>query len=1292
MTESPTSYARFAGLARFPRRPLDLTSTDQCPACFETLDAVICTTCGLDLTGSTAAELAGVSESAAALLDTRVELIGRIRFETAAAARADATAAEPATVSVAVPLFAGSAPSRLPVDSSAPVPPTTAAGVSASAPAVAQVSPASTRPVAAPGTVGTGADPRRSSVQVALLVVGVSLVSIAAVFFLVYAFINYGIVWRSVIIGAVTVAAFVIASVLRRKGLGSTAEGIAAFAVVLVFLDAFAVRANDLFGAQATDALGYWGVTLAVAAVGFAVWHRASSLRVANIAAFVVFAPGVGLIAAALAGPLEPAARVWAAFLAVGLAGLVHPLAKAGARGASAAAERVIAVGFALVALPVSFILAFAVAPDDVVAAPLALLAVGAVAVAHTIALLRARAADTVARVAATTFAVTAALGATIAVALCGYRVLPLEFAIAVSPAAVTTLAFAIALLASRATAPLSRLGARGASIAASSVAVATLAPAFVGAAFAAALPPLTGLVTAPWQGDIPGAPSRPDAAHVGAVVALALAALIGWLFQAATGLFPRIRAALPGALYLVLLFAVPLLAHPAAIVAAWMLLAALAVATLVVARHLALPLARRPVATLGVVAAAFGYAASWGSTETWLPASVAMIALLVAARSAVAAEDRELRSGLLGAGVLVAVVGAAALGRQLGVASPALLDDGNAPLFDSLRAVSILAIALLALAAVPAGRYLSTLDRRTVFFIAAPLAAGVIPFAGAMLVLDRDLVSALVEPVTSMLLATALLATLGGWLIPRANGGFAAERVVASIAMAPAVFWALDSLALVLRVQTEVTQLAAVVSALLVAAGSLLLVVRRPLRSRDAADIGTGLVGTAGTVVAVMAGSPLAWLALLLAAATLLLLATSRDGLIGSRSPRRHWAWAALALATAGLWWRLQLSSVTVVEAYTLPIAGVLLLVAALVWRSARSRGLADASAPVITLAALLVAVVPSALSASSASDSAASGVGGATAIAVFAAAVALLLGGSLTRTDAAARSFLDAGAAAGLVGVVVVAVGRLVRLADLQPDLALDAWAGAVFTVLVIAAIGQCVPRAGDRPVTPAVARAVVIGAMLLVLAAEGAASDSSPIGSARAVAVVVLFSAVHVASLAARPPFDAPVGVVAVALAGVAGVVAVGVGAVDAVEWVSVPIAAALLVTGATRLSRTPRLRSWPALAPGLAVLLVPSLLATMVDRPVWRLVAIGVVAIAVFVFGFVRRLQALFLIGGAVALVHGIATFSPQLRDVYQLTEWWVWAGAGGIVIIVLGARYERSLRSARSIVVGIGALR
>jgi len=63
-----------------------------------------------------------------------------------------------------------------------------------------------------------------------------------------------------------------------------------------------------------------------------------------------------------------------------------------------------------------------------------------------------------------------------------------------------------------------------------------------------------------------------------------------------------------------------------------------------------------------------------------------------------------------------------------------------------------------------------------------------------------------------------------------------------------------------------------------------------------------------------------------------------------------------------------------------------------------------------------------------------------------------------------------------------------------------------------------------------------------------------------------------------------------------------------------------------------------------------------------------------------------------VGGVVAVVHAVATFAPQLLDVYQATEWWVWIGIGGAIIVVLGARYERSLSTAKNVIANIGGLR
>ena len=91
-------FISYAGLLAFPRSPQDLTNTTLCPACLNPLTSSVCGVCQLDLNHPAAAELFQLSTDAAAALDRRGALIGRIRYETAqlieqqAAARADALA------------------------------------------------------------------------------------------------------------------------------------------------------------------------------------------------------------------------------------------------------------------------------------------------------------------------------------------------------------------------------------------------------------------------------------------------------------------------------------------------------------------------------------------------------------------------------------------------------------------------------------------------------------------------------------------------------------------------------------------------------------------------------------------------------------------------------------------------------------------------------------------------------------------------------------------------------------------------------------------------------------------------------------------------------------------------------------------------------------------------------------------------------------------------------------------------------------------------------------------------
>jgi hypothetical protein len=218
------------------------------------------------------------------------------------------------------------------------------------------------------------------------------------------------------------------------------------------------------------------------------------------------------------------------------------------------------------------------------------------------------------------------------------------------------------------------------------------------------------------------------------------------------------------------------------------------------------------------------------------------------------------------------------------------------------------------------------------------------------------------------------------------------------------------------------------------------------------------------------------------------------------------------------------------------------------------------------------------------------------------------------------------------------------------------------------------------------------VAMAAVLVVVLAL--ALDGGPdgrLGPVRIVTLALVFSALHVVALTLQSaPFTRRLGVAAIVFAGIA--VLGGARILDPIEWGTAPIALALLATGFAHLGETPTARSWPWIGPGFAVLLIPSLIATIEDRPLWRLVALGAVGVAVIVVGAVRRLQAPFLLGITVVLIHGIATFAPQIRAVYELANWWVWAGIGGVLLIVLAAQYEKRIQNFKSVAMRIGALR
>ena len=1256
MTE-PESYRAYVGTVHFPRNTTDLTSTTQCPACFTPLRATVCSVCGLDLNHPAAAELATLSSGVAADLDRRLDLIGRMRYETAqrsaeqAAPVAAAAAAAPAAATI-------SAPAAAPAPAS-PVPPV-------APPASPPAAPAPPIPTASP------AAPRRHlGVQVILLIVGVSLLGVGAIAFLVYAFINFGIEVRSLIIGGVTIAAFVSASLLRWRRLFASAEALAALAVVLVYLDAWAIRANDFFGAGNADEQLYWGIVLLVSAAGFIVWHRATGLRVASIAGFAAVAPGVALLAAGAGRELESSTVTWLGFLGLAIGALVHALAPVFAKGRRI--ERYVPIGFAFLGL-VGALFAFPFTEQDSDWFPLiAGLLVAAVALGHLVVLVRSAAPVVFGRVVAGI----GAAAASSAVLVTAWRTNDPDFERIAPPLAAAAIALALEWLARR-------VPAAGATVVAAWTAAAVTGLALLPSLGTALFQLWAVLANAVTRTEF--LVSLPDgrAAAVLAIAAVTAVATGAWALSGR--LVPR-AVPIAASIAVAAILGVALLPTPWGVLAGWFVIAAACIVALI--------LTNRSVVTVRrglrlVLAGAFGVSllfgwlsgwAGWGTEQpTWQVAAIVAVALLLVARLAVV--DVAARAWLLAAAVGVGTIGVAALALDLG------------DWIDVAHFITAFGVVVLAASAL-LGRTLTESDRRAAFWTALPVAmfsalAGWValgPFTA-----DAGLFA---EPAISLVLAVALVAALLLWAALPSTRALPAERVVAGVLVGPSVGWVTDSFTRLVLDDAFLAGVAPVASMLLVSAGALVVSLVRPAR-RFPLEIGAALMGFVAILASVSVRSENLWLVLVLAGVATLVIATSKDGLFSAAGPRKHLGWVALGLATLGLWWRLRDDSVTDLEPYVLPLAGALLLVGLLAWRASRARTPAEGSdaggpspaAAGLLLAGLLTGILPLA------------GVGISgdilRPVIVVSVSAALLLLGSFVRALAPTRWFLDAIALAGGIGVVVGAFGRALGMATRGElaDPVLDTWVLVGAVVLVAAAFGQALPRAdeesGLRRIGSQALGIVGLGGILLV---ESLALRDETLGELRAILTVVLFAAIHLLARAIdRAPFTRLVGWVSFGFGAVAAIAGLALDRIDPVELASVPLGLALIAGGVIVMARAPAARSWPQLAPGIVVLLLPSLVATYSEDDVWRLIAVGIVALATLLIGALRRLQAPLILGAVFVLAHAIHTFSPQIRAIYEFTPWWVWLIIGGVIVLVIAIRIERSIRDLRSFALRVGSLR
>ncbi|MFD9265917.1 SCO7613 C-terminal domain-containing membrane protein [Streptomyces goshikiensis] len=316
----------------------------------------------------------------------------------------------------------------------------------------------------------------------------------------------------------------------------------------------------------------------------------------------------------------------------------------------------------------------------------------------------------------------------------------------------------------------------------------------------------------------------------------------------------------------------------------------------------------------------------------------------------------------------------------------------------------------------------------------------------------------------------------------------------------------------------------------------------------------------------------------------------------------------------------------------------------------------------------------------------------------AIAAGAAALLGAGnvSLAALDGRAATFavlglLGAGCAAGAAygpaprwarsGAAALAVGyatALVVALSALTDLAAPWWALPVLAVP--AAVTAAGPGLGAQRLA-AEAAAAVAGALALALAC----GDAPVLALALALAgVVCAGSAVR----ADRRALGWAAGVLFVAAAWVR-LASAGVGAAEAY---TLPVTLPALAVGFLRRRRDPAASSWTAYGPGLAATLLPSLAAAWGDPHWLRPLLLGAAALGVTLAGAHRRLRAPLLLGGGTLAAVALHELAPYVVQVVDALPRWLPPALAGLLLLAVGATYEKRLRDARRLRSALGRLR
>ncbi|MEL4318853.1 zinc ribbon domain-containing protein [Leifsonia sp. YIM 134122] len=416
----------------------------------------------------------------------------------------------------------------------------------------------------------------------------------------------------------------------------------------------------------------------------------------------------------------------------------------------------------------------------------------------------------------------------------------------------------------------------------------------------------------------------------------------------------------------------------------------------------------------------------------------------------------------------------------------------------------------------------------------------------------------------------------------------------------------------------------------------------------------------------------------------------------------RRYGWWIAAAAWTGALWCRWAIAGVDVVEPYVLPPA----MVAALVGTILLARG--RRGVPLATTG-LASAVVPS-LVALAVSGSGVDAAAPWRTLALFGAAAALLVFLALiTRPSGEPRTRL---AALGLpVAVIAIAAAGAGAVQGIRYGLEFDLLPGISDAALMVTVIGYAVAacllaatagwllvRAGAR------SRWVYAAASVYLVAGPITAVRDDPfsIWTLWILAVLLLALVVITAVRAQSHATTLPPVWFLWAVAWCTGVAGWSEREILRVEGFSIPLALGLLLAGIVAMghratdadgaasapsgssSAFGRLNAWPTgfsgswrlLGPGLIVLLVPSMMATVTDPTTWRAILVIALALVAILVGARRRLAAPFIIGLVVLPVENVLVFAVQLGRDIQSLPWWITLATAGAVLLVIAVGSER----------------